>query len=348
MAVRSAGGPRDDSAALNDGELMKLRKEDLVKLLRRADMAKVSALVGQQSTIKEVNRTLQVHLQEIRALKEANLRLQGENYELRELCCFLDDDRQKSKKAATEWQRFSRHSVGTLGPEVAAQLERLRELERRQQQLLQTNQDLTDICLMLDKERGHADPRVTAPGTLEVPQGQTMRDLGDGSSLSGDPSTEHLHTGSGDVTPAELHGNEMMYIKFLENKLKQLEGMASFPKHPPGVVAFRPNHKTLPSSKLPNLPDEPQVNAQNGAKLASDPQGSLGRRPAVSQKPEAVVHAMKVPNSPHLDRSLEDYEDGDMSDKEKAVVREMCHVVLKKIGNTARGESPTQKHRGAT
>uniref|UniRef100_UPI00358F41B7 coiled-coil domain-containing protein 85B-like n=1 Tax=Myxine glutinosa TaxID=7769 RepID=UPI00358F41B7 len=339
MAVRFAGGPRDESAALSDAELVKLRKEDLVKLLRRADMGKVSALVGQQTTIKEVNRTLQVHLQEIRALKEANLRLQGENHELRELCCFLDDDRQKSKKAATEWHRFGRHAVGMFGPEIAAQLERLRELERRQEQVLRNNQELTDICLMLDEERGHVD----APGSLEVLRGQT-RDFGDGSSLTGDLSTEHVHAGSRDVTPEDLHGNEMLYIKFLENKLKQLEGIESFPKRPPGVVAFRPDHKTLSSSKLPNLPDKPQ-----GAKHASDPQGSLGRKPAVSQKPEAVVHAMKVPNSPNLNnRILEPYEDGDMSDKEKAVLREMSQVVLKKIGNSARGESPTQKRRGAT
>ena len=55
---------------------------------------------------------------EIRSLKEVNQRLQADNQELRDLCCFLDDDRQKGRKLAREWQRFGRYTSGVMQSEV--------------------------------------------------------------------------------------------------------------------------------------------------------------------------------------------------------------------------------------
>ena len=45
-------------------------------------------------------------LEKIAELKEQNGRLNQDNKELRDLCCFLDDDRQKGKRLAREWQKF--------------------------------------------------------------------------------------------------------------------------------------------------------------------------------------------------------------------------------------------------
>lgn len=71
--------------------------------------------------------------------------------------------------------------------------------------------------------------------------------------------------------------------------------------------------------------------------LTISPQGS-GRTPSgepsppadylpVGQKPEAVVHAMKVLEvHENLEKKIpEDYNE-DLSEKEKAIVREMCNV----------------------
>ena len=55
---------------------------------------------------------------EIRSLKEVNQRLQDDNQELRDLCCFLDDDRQKSRKLAREWQRFGKYTATVMKQEV--------------------------------------------------------------------------------------------------------------------------------------------------------------------------------------------------------------------------------------
>ncbi|KAG7262039.1 hypothetical protein CRUP_027901 [Coryphaenoides rupestris] len=58
--------------------------------------------------MKDINRRLQ----------EINQKLQDDNHELRELCCFLDDDRQKGKKLSREWQRFGRYTATAMWKEL--------------------------------------------------------------------------------------------------------------------------------------------------------------------------------------------------------------------------------------
>lgn len=88
---------------------------------------------------------MQVHLHEIRGLKEANQRFQDDNQELRDLCCFLDDDRQKGRKLAREWQRFGRYTASVMRQEVATYQNKLQELENKQQELIRDNIELK-VC----------------------------------------------------------------------------------------------------------------------------------------------------------------------------------------------------------
>ena len=57
-------------------------------------------------------------LEKIAELKEQNNRLNQDNKELRDLCCFLDDDRQKGKRLAREWQKFGRYTAKVMRQEV--------------------------------------------------------------------------------------------------------------------------------------------------------------------------------------------------------------------------------------
>ncbi|XP_042216071.1 coiled-coil domain-containing protein 85C-like isoform X2 [Homarus americanus] len=97
--------------------------------------------------------------------------------ELRDLCCFLDDDRQKGRKLAREWQRFGRYTASVMRQEVTAYQNKLRELDAKQQELIKDNLELKELCLYLDEERNNAacshcgHPLIT-------------RDDGDGSSSS--------------------------------------------------------------------------------------------------------------------------------------------------------------------
>ena len=57
-------------------------------------------------------------LEKLAELKEQNERLNQDNKELRDLCCFLDDDRQKGKRLAREWQKFGRYTAKVMKQEV--------------------------------------------------------------------------------------------------------------------------------------------------------------------------------------------------------------------------------------
>lgn len=88
-------------------------------------------------------------LDELKALKEENRHLAEDNRELRDLCCFLDDDRQKGRKLAREWQRFGRYTASVMRQEVAAYRSKLRELEDRQQELIRDNLELKVHILVI-------------------------------------------------------------------------------------------------------------------------------------------------------------------------------------------------------
>ncbi|XP_075387400.1 coiled-coil domain-containing protein 85C isoform X2 [Tenrec ecaudatus] len=202
----------EELSQVSDEELLRWSKEELARRLRRAEGEKVGLMLEHGGLMRDVNRRLQQHLLEIRGLKDVNQRLQDDNQELRALCCFLDDDRQKGRKLAREWQRFGRHAAGAVWHEVARSQQKLRELEARQEALLRENLELKELLLLLDEERaalaasaggGGAGSRssIDSQASLSGPlaggaAGAGARDVGDGSSTSsagsgGSPDHHH-------------------------------------------------------------------------------------------------------------------------------------------------------------
>lgn len=131
---------------------------------------------------------LQSMLAELRSLKEANQRLSDDNQELRDLCCFLDDDRQKGRKLAREWQRFGRYTASVMRQEVSAYQSKLRQLDDKQQELIRDNLELKELCLYMDEERTNVAATMAASACAAcgtpVAVRPTLRDDGDGSSSS--------------------------------------------------------------------------------------------------------------------------------------------------------------------
>ncbi|XP_051568384.1 coiled-coil domain-containing protein 85A-like [Myxocyprinus asiaticus] len=222
--LSGSDSPAEDISNLTDEELLQWKKEELVRRLRRSEADKMSAILDHSNLIREVNRSLQLHLNEIRGLKEVNQKLQDDNRELRDLCCFLDDDRQKGKRVSREWQRLGRFSASVMRKEVSLYLQKLTELERRQEEVIRENLELRELCVLMDEEKGGTGGGQSGTGSagcrnsidsqsgLLVPG--LMRDLGDGSSTSsagsGD-SSEHPHHkpapssgGTGSCSP-DLH-----------------------------------------------------------------------------------------------------------------------------------------------
>ncbi|CAJ0948652.1 unnamed protein product [Ranitomeya imitator] len=184
-----------DISKVTDEEMLSHSKEELVRKLREEEAEKMAALIQRGRLIKEVNRQLQGHLTEIRELKQVNHRLQEENRELKDLCCFLDDDRLKSKKLASEWQLFGYHAAKVLREDLGGYLKKLSELERRQDELVRENSCLSEVFLALEEDgasiRHHASPVASSELSL-LPCGP--RDLGDGSSSTGSVgSPDQLH-----------------------------------------------------------------------------------------------------------------------------------------------------------
>ncbi|XP_070105356.1 coiled-coil domain-containing protein 85C isoform X4 [Equus przewalskii] len=217
-AAAVAAAASEELSQVPDEELLRWSKEELARRLRRAEGEKVGLMLEHGGLMRDVNRRLQQHLLEIRGLKDVNQRLQDDNQELRELCCFLDDDRQKGRKLAREWQRFGRHAAGAVWHEVARSQQKLRELEARQEALLRENLELKELVLLLDEERaalaggaggagggggGGAGSRssIDSQASLSGPlaggaAGAGTRDVGDGSSTSsagsgGSPDHHH-------------------------------------------------------------------------------------------------------------------------------------------------------------
>ncbi|XP_034040331.1 LOW QUALITY PROTEIN: coiled-coil domain-containing protein 85A [Thalassophryne amazonica] len=210
---KSAETPAEDVSKLTDEELLKWGKEELVRRLRRAEAEKRSVILEHGNKMREVNRRLQQHLNEIRSLKDVNQKLQEDNQELRDLCCFLDDDRQKEKRVSREWQRLGRYSAGLMRKEVSIYLQKLKELEQRQIEVIRENVELKEVCLMLEEERaealatggggsimaGRGGPgcrsSIDSQSSLtqlggSVPAPGLLRDVGDGSSTSSAGSTD--------------------------------------------------------------------------------------------------------------------------------------------------------------
>uniref|UniRef100_A0A8C2W2L7 Coiled-coil domain containing 85C n=1 Tax=Chinchilla lanigera TaxID=34839 RepID=A0A8C2W2L7_CHILA len=363
----------EELSQVPDEELLRWSKEELARRLRRAEGEKVGLMLEHGGLMRDVNRRLQQHLLEIRGLKDVNQRLQDDNQELRELCCFLDDDRQKGRKLAREWQRFGRHAAGAVWHEVARSQQKLRELEARQEALLRENLELKELVLLLDEERAalaaaggsgardvgdgsstssagsggspdhhhHVPPALLPPGPHKAPDGKagaTRRSLDD---LSAPPHHRSIPNG--------LHDPSCTYTRQLETKVKLLEGDKLLPQQA-GSGEFRTLRKGFSpyhsESQLSSLPPSYQDSLQNGPacpvpELPSPPPSYS----SAGQKPEAVVHAMKVLEvHENLDRQLQDSCEEDLSEKEKAIVREMCNVVWRKLGDAASSKPSIRQH----
>ncbi|XP_056872605.1 coiled-coil domain-containing protein 85C-B isoform X4 [Takifugu flavidus] len=384
MAKNLSDGAKDDLSQLTDEELLRCSKDELLRRLRRVDGEKMNLMIEHGNMMKDINRRLQMHLHEIRSLKEINQKLQDDNHELRELCCFLDDDRQKGKKLSREWQRFGRYTASALWKEVGTYMMKLKELEANQDTVLRENSELKEIILMLDEERNGAGSRssIDSQSSLTNLNGGTgtVRDVGDGSSTSSTGSAgspdhhnhnhNHIHKPTAENSklgptmrrsmddlsaphhhrsiPNGLNDPSSNYIRQLETKVRILEDDNKLLSqcNPGDLRALRKGMSLYHSeSQLSSLPQrQDAMHVGTGRLPTSESSPATGYLSCV-QKPEAVVHAMKVLEvHENLDKQVpEDYED-DLSEKEKAIVREMCNVVWRKLGDAAGSKLSVRQH----
>ncbi|XP_010795465.1 coiled-coil domain-containing protein 85C-B [Notothenia coriiceps] len=381
MAKNPSEGAKDEVSQMTDEEVLRFSKEELVRRLRKVDGEKMNLMIDHGNMMKDINRRLQVHLHEIRSLKEINQKLQDDNHELRELCCFLDDDRQKGKKLSREWQRFGRFTASNMWKEVGNYMMKLKELEANQDTVLRENSELKEIILMLDEERNGAGSRssIDSQSSLTNLNGGTgtVRDVGDGSSTSSTGSAgspdhhnhNHIHKPATESSklgttirrsmddlsaphhhrsiPNGLNDSSTNYIRQLESKVRILEDdntkLLSQANSRYSLSQIQTKKLVGTSGGLNNLRHGGPT--QGTGRLPTSESSPATGYLSCAQKPEAVVHAMKVLEvHENLDKQVpEDYED-DLSEKEKAIVREMCNVVWRKLGDAAGSKLSIRQH----
>ncbi|CAH1261887.1 coiled-coil domain-containing protein 85C-A-like isoform X5 [Branchiostoma lanceolatum] len=295
---------------MTDDELRRAGPEDVIRRLRATEEEKVKLMSEHGNLMREVNKRMQVHLLEIRGLKEVNQRLQDDNQELRDLCCFLDDDRQKGRKLAREWQRFGRYTATVMRQEVAAYQTKLKELETKQDELIHDNMELKELCLYLDREREGSRSSICSQCSVRELNGNgstANRDQGDGSSNN---SLTPEHDAQGGING--LNEQTLQYIRRLEERIRLMEE----------------DRKQLLQKldRVGNLDrrffSSPRVNTPSPSS-----QRSGAGTPVMNMNVLEVHEQMDK-----LDRETEEY-NGELSDKEKAIVREMCNVVWRKLGD---------------
>ncbi|XP_076834265.1 coiled-coil domain-containing protein 85C-A isoform X3 [Brachyhypopomus gauderio] len=337
MAKKAIDDPRDDLNKISDEELFRLSKDELVRRLRKLNNEKMNLMMEHGNMMKDVNRRLQVHLHEIRSLKEVNQKLQDDNQELRELCCFLDDDRQKGKKLSREWQRFGRYTAGVVWKEVGVYQQKLRELEANQEAIMRENVEFKEIILMLEDERNGAGSRnsIDSQSSLTNLNGgsNNVRDVGDGSSTSSTGSA-----GSPDHHRSHGHKPAETKIAPIRRSMDDLSANSVHRSIPTGLNGSS-NYIRQLETKVRILEDD---NKQGTTRLPSgDLLSPISSYLPSAQRPEALVHAMKVLEvHEKLDKQIPEDYDENLSEKEKAIVREMCNVVWRKLGDAA-GSKPS-------
>ncbi|XP_032399287.1 coiled-coil domain-containing protein 85C-B isoform X2 [Etheostoma spectabile] len=174
-----------------------------------------------------------------------------------------------------------------------------------------------------------------------------------------DLSAPHHHRS----IPNGLNDSSSNYIRQLETKVRILEddnnqllsqahsryslSQIQTRKCNPGDLRVLRKGMTLyhSESQLSSLPQRQDAMHMGTGRLPTSESSPATGYLSCVQKPEAVVHAMKVLEvHENLDKQVpEDYED-DLSEKEKAIVREMCNVVWRKLGDAAGSKLSVRQH----
>lgn len=107
---------------------------ELREKLRQSENEKLSVIMDHNSMMRKCNERIDTHLREIQILEEHNKNLQTDLGEMRELCCYLDDDRKKCRQVATVHSDCDAKRSPRLFREIKksrAKTNRLDEGERR-------------------------------------------------------------------------------------------------------------------------------------------------------------------------------------------------------------------------
>lgn len=133
--------------------------------------------------------------------------------QLRDLCCYLDDERTKARLTATEW-------AFKLKKEINSYSRKLGELESKQFELVRENYELKQLCLLLDKAMANrVDENTNDKEDALREEQQDCQATRKHKERKSDPQDAT----SEPVKRSLLNSKVMSYISMLETKLEQFE-----------------------------------------------------------------------------------------------------------------------------
>ncbi|CAI9716584.1 Hypothetical predicted protein [Octopus vulgaris] len=358
--------------------------EEVLHMVQQLQSENKNLMFNHDTMVKDINRRLQVHLMEIQGLRNVNQKLQDDNQELRDLCCFLDDERQSGKKLAKDWQKFGRYTASVMQTEVTNYHEKLRELEVKQEELIKDNLEMQELCLYMGREHLFDNDRDDGDGSSNGTTGgnEKIEEVNQTQTPSGDQSGQN-----------SIPDQTLNYIKHLEELVRKLkeernnlslqleqqtnDANSNYPNtfRPPGpvraqmVTSWSKPANTIGSTANPprtmQYPQQQQqqqqqqyyhqqqekYHQQQQQQQSQQYQQNLRQQPEQkhqnppprphppnpSSQPDAVTHAMKVLEvHQQLESPMNNIDsNNDLGDNEKAIVREMCNVVWRKLESTS-------------
>ncbi|CCD64130.1 PAC-1 interacting and coiled-coil domain-containing protein 1 [Caenorhabditis elegans] len=165
----------------------KLQYEHMRHRCKMLDDENQKLMRMQSDVVNDANRRVQMHVNEIRMLKEDNRKLAISNKELRDLSCFLDDDRQKTRKLAREWQKFGRYTSSLMKQEVDSYHQKMVSIEEKLCTKEREVDELRQLCMYLDEQR----QSLMSNAAANVDCDNESEDLGCGSSEQSGGSEGH-------------------------------------------------------------------------------------------------------------------------------------------------------------
>ncbi|KAF8386445.1 picc-1 [Pristionchus pacificus] len=180
------------------------------------------------------NRRVEMHVAEIRMLKEETKRLRGAIGE-------MEGERNKARQLAHEWHKFARYSSDLVKQEVRSYDAKLKEAHGRLRRLREENVELRQICLYLDEQRHAttASRRLSARSEESDDQGcgssdHSIEGGGEGYCLQkenslrricmGGEEEERTGGGGGEEKGEGLANDRLLsYIHSLESRIQHLE-----------------------------------------------------------------------------------------------------------------------------
>ena len=124
--------------------------EDMAQELAKYKKENLRLTEEKNNIMREFNTRMKVHLEEVRLLKEVNQRLQTELDDMRDLCCYLDDDRVKCRKLAKDWQNFGRYISSILHTKESCYQEEVNSLSLQKESIIAENINLKRLCHELE------------------------------------------------------------------------------------------------------------------------------------------------------------------------------------------------------